>query len=236
MALLTGPWKIKRGATSPPYRATLRNADKSPVDLSLADHVNFVMCLRGQDQPTVDKLAATIQVGDADTGTDVGVCEYDWASGDTDSTGIYNVEFALYDATGNVYARIPNDSYLELQILGNLSAGAPGAIEGIGLPVEFDFRIYHGDTWAQAFRLLQAGAPVDLTGATVASSVVDAQDVTTALTVTILNAVDGRLQISAPTGALAVGAYDYDVQVTDTTSAVTTWIKGQLLVDPDVTP
>jgi hypothetical protein len=126
MALLTGPWKIKRGATSPPYRVTLRNADKSPVDLSVADHVNFVMCLRGETElPTVDALAATIQEGDAATGTNVGVCEYDWAAGDTDMIGIYDVEFALYDASGNVYARIPNDGYLELQILGNLSAPPP---------------------------------------------------------------------------------------------------------------
>jgi hypothetical protein len=124
--LLTGPWKIKRGVTSPPYRATLRQADKSPVDLSQADHVNFVMCLRGQpEEPTVDALATTIQQGDADTGTDVGVCEYDWQAGDTDTIGIYDVEFALYDVNGKVYARIPNDSYLELQILGNLSAPPP---------------------------------------------------------------------------------------------------------------
>jgi hypothetical protein len=234
MALLTGPWKIKRGATSPPYQVTLRNADKSPVDLSLADHVNFVMCLRGETElPTVDALAATLQEGDADTGTDVGMCEYDWAQGDTDAIGIYDVEFALYDATGNVYARIPNDGYLELQVLGNLSAPE---VEEIGLPVTYDLRIYHGDTWAQAFRLLQQGAPVDLTGSTVESSAEDTNNVTTALTVTILDAVDGRLQISAPAGTLAVGDYDYDVQVTDASSDVTTWIKGQLIVDPDVTP
>jgi hypothetical protein len=123
--LLTGPWKIKRGATSPPYRVTLRQADKTPVDLSQADHVNFVMRLRGENDPAVDALALTVQEGDADTGTDVGVCEYDWVQGDTDVSGIYDVEFALYDVNGVVYARVPNDSYLELQILGNLSAPPP---------------------------------------------------------------------------------------------------------------
>lgn len=118
--LITGPWKIKRGATSPAYRAILRQADKSPIDLSTTDHVNFVMCLRGESIPAVDAEAMILQVGDALTGTDIGLCEYQWSPGDTDLDGIYDVEFALYSANG-VYARIPNDSYLELVILGNLS-------------------------------------------------------------------------------------------------------------------
>lgn len=119
--LLTGPWKIKQGSTSPPYRATLYQADKTPVDLSKADHVHFVMRLRGQTEPAVDAQATVIQQGDAVTGTDVGTCEYDWAPGNLDLAGIYNVEFALYDVNGQVYARVPNDSYLELWVLGALS-------------------------------------------------------------------------------------------------------------------
>jgi hypothetical protein len=124
-SLLTGAWTIKRGATSPPYRATLRQANKTPIDLSGADHANFVMRLRNETVPTVDAQASIIQSGDALTGTDVGVVEYDWVLGDTDVAGVYDVEFALYDINGAVYARIPNDSYLEVQILGNLSSVGP---------------------------------------------------------------------------------------------------------------
>jgi hypothetical protein len=223
---------MKRGALTPAYRGTLRNADGSPIDLSGVDHVDFVMRERRTLTPVVEAQASVLQEGDAVTGTDVGLCEYDWSLGDTDSSGVFNAEFALYDANGNVIARVPSDGYQEIQILGNLSA-AP--VPDTNLPVTFDFHIYYGDVWSQAYRLLQQGIPVDLTGSTVASSVVDAQEVVTPLTVTILDATDGQLQISALPGALAVGSYDYDIQVTDATGPIT-WIKGQLVVDPDVTP
>ena len=118
---LTGPFMIKRGVTSPVYRVLLLQPNKQPVDLSQADHAHFVMQLRGATTPVVDKLAVILQQGDVLSGTNVGVCEYDWAAGDTDAVGIYDAEFALYDATGQVYARAPSDSYLQIVILGNLS-------------------------------------------------------------------------------------------------------------------
>jgi hypothetical protein len=125
MAFLTGPFTIKQGATSPPYRVLLSQADKTPVDLSQADHVHFVMRQRGGATPTTDAEANVLQQGDAITGTNVGWCEYDWIPADTATAGIYDVEFALYDINDQVYARVPSDSYLEVQILGNLSL--PGA-------------------------------------------------------------------------------------------------------------
>jgi len=129
LAKLTGPWVMKRGALQPPYRGTLRHADKSPVDLADPDidHVDFVVRQRRTLDPVVEAEATIIQVGDADTGTDVGVCEYDWQPGDTDQSGDYYGEFAVYDATGNVLVRIPNDAYQEIRILGNLSSPPPPA-------------------------------------------------------------------------------------------------------------
>lgn len=123
MVLLTGPWVMKRGALGPPYRGILRRADKSPVDLSdpRIDHIEFVMRQRRSLEPVVEFPAQIIQEGDADTGTDVGVCEYSWQPGDTDTSGDYYGEFALYDADGNVLVRIPSDSYQEIRIIGNLS-------------------------------------------------------------------------------------------------------------------
>ena len=118
--LLTGPWKIKRGALSPPYRVILRGADKQPVDLD-GWTATFVMRLRGADTPTVEGDMEIVQEGDAVTGTDIGTAEYDWIAGDTDQSGIYDVELLLADPDGNP-SRAPNDGYLELVILGNLSA------------------------------------------------------------------------------------------------------------------
>ena len=123
MVLLNGPWVMKRGSLSPPYRGTLRRADKSPVDLSdpAIDHIQFVMRERRTLTPVVEADVTIIQEGDAVTGTNIGVFEYDWQPGDTDITGGYYSEVVVYDATDNVLVRIPNDSYQEIQILGNLS-------------------------------------------------------------------------------------------------------------------
>ena len=114
---LSGPWFMKAGALAPPYRATLRRPDRQPLDLSMVDHVHFVMRQRRAGAALVDAPAEILQ----QNGTNVGVCEYDWQPGDTDLTGIFRGEFALYDENHELIATIPNDSYQEIQILGNLS-------------------------------------------------------------------------------------------------------------------
>jgi hypothetical protein len=121
MATLTGPWLMKRGALVPPYRATLRQANGTAIDLSLYDHVNFLMRERNTLTPIVDAEVAILQEGDAETGTNVGMVEYDWVAGDTDTTGDYYAEFAIYDDQGNIVLRVPSDSYQEVRIVGNLS-------------------------------------------------------------------------------------------------------------------
>jgi hypothetical protein len=118
--LLTGPWKIKRGALSPPYRVILRQANKKPLDLQ-GCAATFVMRLRGVTNPTVEARMTILQTGDAETGINVGMAEYGWKLGDTDVSGVYDVEALVVDPGGNPL-RVPNDGYMELQILGNLSA------------------------------------------------------------------------------------------------------------------
>ena len=126
VTLLTGPWKIKRGALSPPYRVILRQANKQPIDLSGCT-ASFVMRLRGADDPTVENEMTILQEGDVELGTaiNIGMAEYQWELGDTDVSGVYDVEAEVVDPGGNPI-RVPNDSYLELQILGNLSAEPTG--------------------------------------------------------------------------------------------------------------
>lgn len=179
MVLLTGPWLMKRGALSPPYRGTIRRADKSALDLSdpTIDHIDFVMRQRRTYTPVVEAAAQIIQVGDADTGTDIGVCEYDWQPGDTDTTGDYYGEFAVYDANGNVLARIPNDSYQEIRILGNLSEAPaplpPPAAEVLAqLPQPVDLSVYAGDDFSIDVTVTEPdGSPAVLDGATLQAQI-----------------------------------------------------------------
>jgi len=109
---LTGPWCCKRGALWPPYRATLRRADRRALDLSGAS-VEFVMRRRGDTDPWVQ---APAEVLDAERG----VVRYSWEQGDTALPGIFNAEFLISDDEGLI-ARVPSDGYLSVHILGNLS-------------------------------------------------------------------------------------------------------------------
>ena len=124
LPLLTGPYKIKEGALGPPYRAILRQANKQPLDLDGCT-ASFIMRLRGQANPTVEAEATILQEGDAETGINIGWAEYGWVSPNTDVAGVYDGEWLVIDPGGNPI-RIPSDGYLEIQILGNLSA------EGVG--------------------------------------------------------------------------------------------------------
>ena len=122
--LLTGPYKIKSGALSPPYRVILRQANKQPIDLSGCT-ASFYMRLRGHELPKIEGEMTILQEGDADTGINVGMAEYQWIAGDTDYSGIFDGECEVVDPGGNP-TRVPNDGYLEIQVLGNLSYSTPG--------------------------------------------------------------------------------------------------------------
>jgi hypothetical protein len=101
------------------------------------------------------------------------------------------------------------------------------------LPVTVPLIAYHGDTWSQTFRLKQDTTPVDLTGATVVSWAAGPGGVVT-LTAFVTNPTGGELQLSAVAGLLHTGSYVYDVEVTQG-GAVTTWVRGTLVVAADVT-
>jgi hypothetical protein len=101
-------------------------------------------------------------------------------------------------------------------------------------PANIDLDCYSGDTWAQTFRLISNGVPVDLTGAQVAawarrSETVEQLQVTVDPTL-------GEVTIAQPAaGGLEPGPYQYDVEVISQDGTVKTWIRGRLIVERDVT-
>jgi hypothetical protein len=104
------------------------------------------------------------------------------------------------------------------------------------LPVTCNLKAYRGDTWSQTFRFVYAGAPLDLTGATVACWATTARDVPATLPCAVgTPATDGMVTITMPIPELGPGAYSYDVEVVDSSGAVTTWVRGRLQVEQDVT-
>ena len=105
------------------------------------------------------------------------------------------------------------------------------------MPGEAHLEAYQGDTWAQTFRFLESGVPVDLTGAAVASTARRITGTTEAeLQATIAEPPSsGEVSISSPaTGPLAQGAYDYDIELA-AGGTIRTWVKGRLVVHRDVT-
>jgi hypothetical protein len=103
----------------------------------------------------------------------------------------------------------------------------------MGLPVDCRLTAYRGDTWSQQFRLVRDDVPVDLTGATVESWAKSELEVVP-LAATIVDAA-GMVAIGPPPAGLEAKTWDYDVEVTESGGAVTTWVRGTLTVRPDVT-
>lgn len=105
------------------------------------------------------------------------------------------------------------------------------------LPQTYDLEAYHGDTWSQTFTFKVGATPYDLTGATVRSWVTPGPPPNgyTALTAVIgTPATNGQVTISLNPVNIEVGSYRYDIEVTKA-GAVTTWVEGELTVNPEVT-
>jgi hypothetical protein len=103
------------------------------------------------------------------------------------------------------------------------------------LPVNADLLAYRGDTWSQTFRFSRSGQPVDLTGATVEAWAASSEGITIDLVVSV-NGPEGLVTIAFPANTIVpAGKYGYDVEVTATDGTVTTWVRGQITVRPDVT-
>ena len=111
----------------------------------------------------------------------------------------------------------------------------------MALPAEVHLDAYRGDSWAQTFRLKGIDPDtgleeaLDLTGCEVASAVRDVAGAITPINVQVtLPPTLGEVTIGLPP-ELEAGKYGYDVEVTEPTGIVTTWVRGRLNVVDDVT-
>ena len=118
--LISGPYRLKAGSTRP-LRGMLVDGRDKPLDLADADSLTFVMCLRDGSGTIVANGTCIILQGETDGEvTQQGWFQYNWSPGETDLPGAYSGEWVLNNGPGNV-DRIPNDGYVEIEILGALS-------------------------------------------------------------------------------------------------------------------
>jgi hypothetical protein len=101
------------------------------------------------------------------------------------------------------------------------------------LPVTVDLSAYRGDSWAQTFRFLEGGEPVDLADPVVVACWAKALG-REPLTMRVTKGEPGEVTIAQPEDGLDCGSYRYDVEVRDN-GDVTTWVRGTLAVTGDVT-
>lgn len=90
---------IKRGDTRPVLGAQLTD-NASPLNLTTATAVKMLMRLPAGPSP---KVEAACTITNASTGT----ITYTWQTGDTDTVGLYNVEFEITWNDGGIQT-VPN--------------------------------------------------------------------------------------------------------------------------------
>jgi len=92
--------------------------DNSPIDLTDATKVDFVMCLDGEDDPVVDAPASIDMAHKTD-----GYVTYQFQSGDTDEVGMYKVLFRITWNDGTIMT-VPNMGWMWLWIMSTPGFGS----------------------------------------------------------------------------------------------------------------
>jgi hypothetical protein len=113
-------FEIKRGDNRPIYMGVLMQnfgtPSQTPIDLTNADVVFFIMRLASLGD-VAPHVRAPVNIEDAPNG----VVAYEWQPGNTDTPGVYNVEFEINWADGGIET-VPNDSYVQITIVEDLDA------------------------------------------------------------------------------------------------------------------
>lgn len=106
---------IKQGDSAPNLRATLVNADTTPIDLTTAIGVSLIVKIKGAADTDPPYFDNPCDITDALAGE----VEYDWDIADTASIGEYNGEFEI-DWGGGDLQTVPNDKYFDIIIVADL--------------------------------------------------------------------------------------------------------------------
>lgn len=128
---------------------------------------------------------------------------------------------------------IIQDPHIHIEDEGVLVELTDQVVSGGALPGFVALVVYHGDTWSQVFRFSEGSTPVDLSGATITAAARGSDGISHDLPVT--GDSSGIVTLTMPAGGLPAGVYNYDIQVIDTGNVTTTWIRGTLTVEQDVT-
>ena len=107
------PRTIKRGDTYPFLRLVV-SEDGFPIDLTAADTIKVIM--------KTELGAALVFTADTYDAVNGGI-EYEWLSGDTDTSGEYNLEVEIEWAAGG-FQTVPNSGYDLLTIEDDLGGTA----------------------------------------------------------------------------------------------------------------
>jgi hypothetical protein len=105
------PFFIKQNDTLPNLRATLLNADTTPIDLTAATEVR--LAVKAMDGTPAWKHACDIITPAA------GVVEYDFTAIDTAIPEAYQGEFEI-EWPGTEIQTVPNDGYFTFTIIADL--------------------------------------------------------------------------------------------------------------------
>lgn len=89
---------IKVNDLQPYYKVKVVDSDGNPVPLPGASIV-CTMLARGGSSPKIDRQSTGINVTDEDGGE----FEYQWQNGDTDTVGLYDIEFEITPQSGGKF-------------------------------------------------------------------------------------------------------------------------------------
>lgn len=87
--------------------------DNTPIDLTDATSVDFIMCLDDEEDPIVDAPAVIDESHRED-----GYVTYQFLEGDTDEVGMYKILFRITWADGTIMT-VPNMGWMWLWVMSN---------------------------------------------------------------------------------------------------------------------